>query len=1036
MMDYNIKAKIRSSFDKCQERRCNLTKLSETLKKFYDEKCSEALSRDEFFSQFLYHVQCLLQEPARDFATERCMQFVAKFASLFANTFDEEEETEEVVDDDLFNFLLKFVSQPEYHCHSNKTIRFRICQLVQLFLHSVPRDAALDEDLMDCITKVMLDRIDDKNPVVRCQAAKSLSRLQQPALQDCPVIEAYLFHMACDESSQVRAAVVSNISLTTKTLPCVLDRTRDISEAVRKIAFQIIAQKVSIKALTSSQRLYLIKQGLQDRSDVVQKVVKTQLFQAWLLTFDANLINLLKKLDVVGAYETCCRAVKAMYEWSNIKDLIEGFNLLNDNKTVDFNQLTPEAALYWSQLFKYVRSKGAGVEHYLDVLLPSTLSFSQYLEEFLNKFLLPFMDLMESKNIVDISPEEEDDRIEKEFVAQQLIKIASKMDISDNTGRNGLHEFFEKALIKIDVLCFPCLVSPLTSGLLELLSASSASVGACEEGKVCLVAKLISTIRDPHVPNTPPALCMSEDEIRNLKQEIAKISVKLLEAKEDMEISIDAKDFVKASEIQKLIEIEFAKKSEMEDKLKINSRAIQIEDTSSLPEKSDVGTLIKCLQIIKDLLASLFESRCAASGLKKSVPKSIHPTLLQLLDTLVIPSVLNTTSDVRKEAIRGLGVACMFSSVLAARHFPLLIQVAQADTYLVRVAAINATNDLIRLFGLRLLFACKKNKSSKDEGVEEEHTAHDSDNEYDDEDVGAAIMTKFLDMLDDENVEVRQAVICLLAKVLVSHHILSPAVVSRLILTWYNPATQDEPQILHMISNFLNIFPYMSKQAHECMEAAFLPILRILFNAPCSSPYASVNADNVAELLVSITRPSIIQSADLKGICEERDTKWLNDGSAHDNIAMMVSNEILSDARSPYVNTLCKILPTLDINPDLTENVKDLKVLCENMLKEVKDKHAIRHIRKFETQLTGFKKQAKNIPAIKVNDLPAENVPEPTTNKTALNEPLPERTGKGKKASKSTIISTKSRKKRVNSKSTLPSTPVKNLNKDLVEAEL
>ena len=68
--------------------------------------------------------------------------------------------------------------------------------------------------------------------------------------------------------------------------------------------------------------------------------------------------------------------------------------------------------------------------------------------------------------------------------------------------------------------------------------------------------------------------------------QIAKISVKLLEAKENMEISIDAKDFVKASEIQKLIEIEFAKKSEMEDKLKSNSRAIQIEDTSSLPEKA------------------------------------------------------------------------------------------------------------------------------------------------------------------------------------------------------------------------------------------------------------------------------------------------------------------------------------------------------------------------------------------------------------------------------------------------------------------
>ena len=45
--------------------------------------------------------------------------------------------------------------------------------------------------------------------------------------------------MACDDSPVVRGAVLSNISLTTKTLPCVLDRTRDVSENVRIIAFQV-----------------------------------------------------------------------------------------------------------------------------------------------------------------------------------------------------------------------------------------------------------------------------------------------------------------------------------------------------------------------------------------------------------------------------------------------------------------------------------------------------------------------------------------------------------------------------------------------------------------------------------------------------------------------------------------------------------------------------------------------------------------------------------------------------------------------------
>jgi len=40
-------------------------------------------------------------------------------------------------------------------------------------------------------------------------------------------------------------------------------------------------------------------------------------------------LDLLKKLDVVGAYETCCKAVTAMFESSKLSDLHDGFNLLN-----------------------------------------------------------------------------------------------------------------------------------------------------------------------------------------------------------------------------------------------------------------------------------------------------------------------------------------------------------------------------------------------------------------------------------------------------------------------------------------------------------------------------------------------------------------------------------------------------------------------------------------------------------------------------------------------------------------------------------
>ena len=35
------------------------------------------------------------------------------------------------------------------------------------------------------------------------------------------------------------------------------------------------------------------------------------------------------KLDVIGAYDTCCKAVVAMFDCSRLTDLMEGFDLLN-----------------------------------------------------------------------------------------------------------------------------------------------------------------------------------------------------------------------------------------------------------------------------------------------------------------------------------------------------------------------------------------------------------------------------------------------------------------------------------------------------------------------------------------------------------------------------------------------------------------------------------------------------------------------------------------------------------------------------------
>lgn len=72
--------------------------------------------------------------------------------------------------------------------------------------------------------------------------------------------------MKCDPSAECRRTVLSVIAASTKTLPAILERTRDVDDSIRKQAYHVIAEKVNIRALTIAQRVRLLQEGLTDRA--------------------------------------------------------------------------------------------------------------------------------------------------------------------------------------------------------------------------------------------------------------------------------------------------------------------------------------------------------------------------------------------------------------------------------------------------------------------------------------------------------------------------------------------------------------------------------------------------------------------------------------------------------------------------------------------------------------------------------------------------------------------------------------------------
>lgn len=176
-------------------------------------------------------------------------------------------------------------------------IRYRLCEFVNLILNALGPQAALDDVICDGIMDYMMQRLRDVNPSVRVQAILALQRLQVPDNPDDPVVRAYQFHLCSDPSPRVRQAVITHMGRNYNTIPYILERLWDIDEKVRRHTY-LHMSSYPVKSYKVSQRLTLLEQGLNDRSEMVKKVVTTILLQQWLESYQKNYILLVAGLKL------------------------------------------------------------------------------------------------------------------------------------------------------------------------------------------------------------------------------------------------------------------------------------------------------------------------------------------------------------------------------------------------------------------------------------------------------------------------------------------------------------------------------------------------------------------------------------------------------------------------------------------------------------------------------------------------------------------------------------------------------------------
>ncbi|KAJ1214296.1 hypothetical protein NDU88_001919 [Pleurodeles waltl] len=897
---------IKEAFDLAQKPHQNHAKLAVALKQTYNKMEDKSIFHEEFVHFLKYPMVIYKREPA----VERVIDFVARFVTSFHQPENEDGNAEEEEEDEnspvnyLFNFLLKS------HNANSQPVRFRVCQLINKVLGSLPENAQIDDDLFDRIHEAMLIRIKDKVPNVRIHAVLALARLQDPQDENCPVINAYMLLLENDSNPEVRRAVLSCIAPCAKTLSKIVGRTMDVKEVVRKLAYQVLAEKVHMRALSIAQRVKLLQQGLNDRSDAVKEVMQKKLLQAWLRLTEGDVLELLHRLDVENCPEVAVSALNAMFAVSPLQELVQNCKNIDERKLVPAEKLTPENVLYWKSLCEFVKSKGDEGEASLEHILPEPAVYAEYLLSYLRS--LPILTEEEKADFNRI-----EDSMTKEFIGQQLIHIISCLDTTEEGGRKRLIAVLQ------EILVLPSTSSSLIASLVEILI----SIIKDDDRRIQIVAEIISELREPIVSVDVP---VDATESRKRQLKIAEVKVKLNEAKQELEECIASQEFGRASEI----------KEKVADLEKIKAQLLKEEEEPEIKEvrmeKNDPETLLKCLTMCYELLKQM------------SLSKGIGATMNGIIESLILPGIANIQPSVRNMAVLCLGCSALQNKDFARQHLALLLQISQIDEVKVKISALKAVFDQLMLFGMET-FKAKKvgtdDTQTEDTGNrnEDSEEKEDESKEVEEETATANNILQLLSsFLDSEVSELRTEAAEGLAKLMFSGRLISAKLLQRLVLLWYNPVTEDDTRLRHCLGVFFPIYAYANRNNQEIFEETFLPTLHTLFNAPASSPLADVDIANVAELFVDLTRPSGLISQKGKSVDYQSFT-------VHDTMAVKICNEILRDPSAPDVRLYAKTLSSLEISKD---QAKDILPLLDEILEEVKDKTCQRAIEKIKVQLS------------------------------------------------------------------------------------
>ncbi|KRZ59031.1 Condensin complex subunit 3 [Trichinella nativa] len=385
----------------------------------------------------------------------------------------------------------------------NKAVRFRSCEFIGNLLNEMA-DEEIElqdfEDIFEDLLKTLFLKTIDCCGRVRLAAIRPIAILQQPQDENCRAVGALVFLMKRDRMIEIRCQALKNIAVTKRTLPDLLERTRDRHPVMRMLAFKFIVKSIPPKFLTIKQRVLILEQGLNDTIDSIREYCESTLLFEWLKCFDNNMPNMLLRLNVIGNASICQKLLTVYFKRLGIQKVLENFNIISDEKLP--KELNCENVFYWRALVQYIRTVRniplleSERDFYIDEILPTTTELAKYFKKYLY-WLGRYISVTDSGGCMQVEVEERNEPCSTSQFSSIHNYFANSTTNGYGSPLYGSHENLKPSGQKLSSSLEMVLKNDfIATQLIELLSLVDLSELAGREKLIDALQLLIRDIRD------------------------------------------------------------------------------------------------------------------------------------------------------------------------------------------------------------------------------------------------------------------------------------------------------------------------------------------------------------------------------------------------------------------------------------------------------------------------------------------------------------------------------------------------------------